>query len=395
MLEAIPLDHPSRSLADLSCQFLYQPGLADARFPGHKKHPPRLRQPLKAAAQPFYLRSPSHEPAAKTVPFFRLFLLFGGERGDLQAPFDLHQRSQGGGGRVVAVLGELFEQLQNQAVDRSGHRGVQLRRTRRPIVELAKDQGGRSFPHEGGASRQHFVEQNTEGIQVRGRPDCISQDLFGSHLLHPARDLVAQNQQRPALGPDLPEAEDPDRVTRLQQHVFGANIPVHDLLLVSRLEGGEHLPGHRQRPIERKRALALQHLAQIFSFPPLFGDIEVPSLLAEAANPRDVGMGHTGSQLHLALAALRLVRMLQPVEGQCLQDHLSFPAFFSGSVRCPPSPALHQIFNPVAAQLPADERIVPCHIALSSACLQHARFRKPSRSAALLLPGRSPQPRSR
>ena len=156
----------------------------------------------------------------------------------------------------VALLGLLGEQLQDDGLEPRWHAGDELRRTRRPFLDMLVSDRHRRIADERRASAQDLVEHHTERIEIAAGIDVEALGLFGGEVRGGAHDrtglgeIVGGRRQRPGDA-EVGHLGDPGGG---DDDVAGLHVAVHDTALVCRSEGTGNLEDDLRRTTGLERS---------------------------------------------------------------------------------------------------------------------------------------------
>ena len=158
---------------------------------------------------------------------------------------------------LPALVGVLREASRDDVVERGRRRRLQLGHRARLVLENRGDEAGVRDAGEGAPSRDHLVEDQTEGEDVGARIRIPAFDLFRRHVLDGPEDRAVRGetdgrrrrQRLQTVRRDrrarLRQSEVEQLGARLREHdVAGLQIPVHD--------AGAMCPVERRRDLDRR-----------------------------------------------------------------------------------------------------------------------------------------------
>ena len=149
--------------------------------------------------------------------------------------------------RYEPLLSRFGERPATGSSERRRNLGPQIgRNTRRITSDLGQHIHQRS--REGQLSRQRFVEEHTEAVDVGRRPHVLTGYLFRRHIGRSPHQNAALGQAnlRRRLPPRQPEIHD-DRLTSAIDHDIGRlQIAMHHAAAMRFLEGAGQFPGHQR-----------------------------------------------------------------------------------------------------------------------------------------------------
>ena len=163
-------------------------------------------------------------------------------------------------GALESVGGSLLEAARDSILDGRGDRRRHPGHGPGPLVQDRVRDGRKGVAGEGELPRQHAVEHDGEGEQVRPRVDRPFGELLRSHVERAPEDVASRGE----LGADdVSDAEVHDLrvIVGGNNDVAWLHVPMNDPLGVSVTEGFEHVGGDPERLLEGE-PLGIEHLAQ-------------------------------------------------------------------------------------------------------------------------------------
>jgi DNA-binding TFAR19-related protein (PDSD5 family) len=263
----------------------------------------------------------------------------------------VHQEPRVGDG-VQAVPRIALEAAAQQAAHAGRSDGGQGRE-----VDLALEYSGEDVAHrlagEELAAREHLVEHDAEGPDVRALVDRLAPGLLGRHVRGRAEDQaggragVREGGGLREVGAGArhrvdhvrlgePEVENLDLAVRRQLDVGRLEVAVDDAALVSLLERLGDLPRDRSGLVERDRS-ALQPLREVLALHQLHGE-EVGGRAVgerrglEAVDVCDVRVVERGEKPGFALEAGEALRVLPQLRRQHLDRDLALELRVGGAI---------------------------------------------------------------
>jgi hypothetical protein len=168
--------------------------------------------------------------------------------------------------------------------------------------------------------REHLVHHDPEGVHVDGRRGLVTLDLFRSHVVEGAADLLGARRSLPFAGGDLGQPEiSHDRADRASRHrdeddVGALEVAMDHARAVCGLQRRDHLGDERQGPAGPQAQFPLQLLQQRLAGEQLHGEehdgrTNRRGVEPELEDPAHVRMGDAPRELDLALEALQRGRV--------------------------------------------------------------------------------------
>ena len=168
------------------------------------------------------------------------------------------ERLLGGGdelrARAIPVVGILCHRLPKHGVERDGQLRVGRARRRWLLLEVRPGDGKPRVADEGRPPRQALEEEAPEGVHVCATVDRAAFDLLGRQVRGGAERATVTGLC--ALLPEAacePEVGEVHVLVRVEQHVRGLHVAVHEALRVRSVECVRYLAAdrHRSRVVER------------------------------------------------------------------------------------------------------------------------------------------------
>ena len=166
---------------------------------------------------------------------------------------------------------------------------------------------GRRLSSKRRPASEHFIQQGTEGIDVRGRPDCsrFTAHLLGGHITGSSQPDAAQRQRRPVIKvPRQPKIGDFGRPRSGKQYIARLEIAMHDPSLVRQLHGlGQREEEHGRLASRLRRAR--KGLRQAAAFEELHRKKREPFGVTHIVDLNDVRVVQARHRLRFALKRAR------------------------------------------------------------------------------------------
>jgi hypothetical protein len=212
--------------------------------------------------------------------------------------------------------------------------------------------------------RKTLVEHAAERVHVRPPVDLLTGDLLGCDVVDGAQQVTIVADSGLLRDP-LREAEvrQVDVVgavgagARVEQHVGGFHVAMHEAARVGRIQGARHLRENVCR-VPRVQTAALQTLFQVPPLDVTHGDEEEVLARPGLVDRDDVGVVDRGGQLRLAQEAVTERCILGEAGSQELQRNLPLEPQILGQVDDAHAAPAEQRLDPVAGELGADPRVV-------------------------------------
>ena len=209
-----------------------------------------------------------------------------------------------------------------------------------------------------------LVEHAAERVHVRPPVDLLPGDLLGGDVVDGAQQ-VAVVADSGLLGDPLREAEvrQVDVVgavgagARVEQHVGGLHVAMHEAARVGRIQGARHLREDADR-VRRVQTAALQTLLEVTPLDVAHGDEEDVLGRPGLVDRDDVRMVDRRSQLRLAQEAVAERLVLGEARSEQLERDLPLEPQILGQVDDAHAAQAQQRLDPVAGELGADPRVV-------------------------------------
>ena len=209
-----------------------------------------------------------------------------------------------------------------------------------------------------------LVEHAAERVDVRAPVDLLTGDLLGCDVVDGAQQ-VAVVADSGLLGDPLREAEvrEVDVVgavgtgARVEEHVGGLHVAMHETARVGRIQGARHLREDADR-VRRVQTAALQALLQVTPLDVAHGDEEDVLGRPSLVDRDDVRMVDRRGQLRLAQEAVTERFVLGEAGSQQLERNLPLEPQILGQVDDAHAAPAQQRLDPVAGELGADPRVV-------------------------------------
>lgn len=177
---------------------------------------------------------------------------------------------------------------------------------------------------------QHLEQHDAEGPDVGAPVRHLTARLFGAHVGGRAENPAHGGRIRGDLGarigrldPGQAEIEHFHQAIGRDRDVRGLEIPMHDALLMRRVERGGNLSRDGQGVVERQRAARDQVLPQRDARNELEDEAGEVVSLFEAEERRDVGMVERGQDAGFPLRAPTAFRISCELGGQELDGHVA------------------------------------------------------------------------
>ena len=147
---------------------------------------------------------------------------------------------------------------------------------------------------------QHLEQHNTDGVNIRGRPNVFSHRLLWGNVMgrSPYRSLFRKALGRAERDSD-PKVRDFHVVAGGEQHVLGLDITVNQTSTMSDTHCLADLCGDIHRTVDAQGRRLEHNIFQVDSFDVLHDDITLVAILAHVIHGDDVGVGETGRGLCL------------------------------------------------------------------------------------------------
>ena len=250
-----------------------------------------------------------------------------------------------------AVLGIRREAAPDQGAQAGGDpvgQGVEVGIT---VDDRAEDIGHR-FPAVQPLARQHLIEDDAEGPDVRALVDLLAAGLLGAHVGRRAHDDPGHGHRRgngrrgqhvvlpgrlARVRPRQAEIQDLDRAFRVDPHVGGLEIAMHDAAFVGGLEAERDLAGDAHRFVHRERP-ALQEDGQVFAGDVFHGQEARTLGLLVAVDRGDVGMLQARQGDGFTLETRGTFRVTGNLEGKDLESDLAAEMVVPGPVHLSHAP---------------------------------------------------------
>jgi hypothetical protein len=204
-------------------------------------------------------------------------------------------------GGLVAVLGVLRECAEDDGVELVGDLGPNLGGRLGGLVQVLHGDLDRRVAGERHLSRQHFVEHDSDRVEVGGGRDGSSAGLLGREVLRGAHDRARLGHLRRAGARDA-------EVRHLQpladEDVVRLDVPVDDPVPVRKPERLEHLVRVGKRGRDRERPTRHDQLLEAAPLDDLHRDVVGAFRLAAVVHRDDVRMRERRGRLGLAPEAL-------------------------------------------------------------------------------------------
>ncbi len=209
-----------------------------------------------------------------------------------------------------------------------------------------------------------LVEHAAERVDVRPPVDLLTGDLLGCDVVDGAHQ-VAVVADSGLLGDPLREAEvrQVDVVgavgagARVEQHVGGLHVAMHEAARVGRIEGARHLREDADR-VRRVQTAALEALLQVTPLDVAHGDEEDVLGRPGLVDRDDVRMVDRRGQLRLAQEAVTERLVLGEAGSQQLERNPPLEPQILGQVDDAHAAQAEQRLDPIAGELGADPRVV-------------------------------------
>ena len=264
----------------------------------------------------------------------------------------------------VALLRVLRQRLGDHGVERRRQLGpLSARRGRLRFEVREHDRDVRVAP-ERRLPDETLVEQAAERVDVRPPIDVLTGDLLGCDVLDRAQQPAVVGDSS-LLGDPLREAEvrQVDVVGavraggRVEQHVGGLHVAMHEAARVCRIEGACDLSQDADR-VRRVQAAVFEAFSQVTPLDIAHGDEEELLGSPGLVDRDDVRMVDRRGQLRLVEEAVTERFVLGEAGSEQLERDLPLESQILGQVDdAHPAPA-QQRFDPVAGELGADPRVV-------------------------------------
>ena len=179
-------------------------------------------------------------------------------------------------------LGVLLQGLDQKDLDAHGnlHLWVRLGEPRHRVVDVRQHGLHGRRPHEGGRAGQHFIEHDSQGVQVAGRPHRVAQRLLGTQVLRRADDHAGTGHRLYGFvvhqfGDAEVEYSDLFLVVLLDdEQVVRLQVSVQDTLVVRFLERLTCLQHQPRRPVGIERPFLLNEPGDGVSFEQFHGVVD-------------------------------------------------------------------------------------------------------------------------
>ena len=209
-----------------------------------------------------------------------------------------------------------------------------------------------------------LVEHAAERVDVRAPVDLLPGDLLGGDVVDRAQQ-VAVVADPGLLGDPLREAEvrQVDVVgavgpgARVEQHVGGLHVAMHEAARVGRIQGARDLGDDADR-VRRVQTAALEALVQVAPLDVAHGDEEEVVGRPGLVDRDDVRMVDRRGQLRLAQEAVAERLVLGEAGSQQLERNLPLEPQILGQVDDAHAAPAQQRLDPIAGELGADPRVV-------------------------------------
>ena len=152
---------------------------------------------------------------------------------------------------------------------------------------------------------QKLEQDDAHRVEIAAAVDGVAAPLLGRHVVRrAAHDARARDGGRLRVGLQLrePEVHDLHEVSaaaeRLEDHVLGLQIAMHDAQVVRFTEGGEHLAQHVDDASEGQRPLLVRDAREVLAPQELHHEVRLPVL-----GPAEVEHGHRVRMVELARRA--------------------------------------------------------------------------------------------
>ncbi len=159
-------------------------------------------------------------------------------------------------------------------------------------------------PLERGPTEQAVIGDSGQGVEVSALVHALAQQLLGGGEL---RRAAAGRRAAEALAPERQgetEVGDAETAVRLDEHVLGLEVAVHQAERVGVLEGGERFVEESSDAVHRQRALLRHQLGHAQPRHELHCVPLQPGAAGNVIDADDVGVPEAGRELRLPPEAL-------------------------------------------------------------------------------------------
>jgi hypothetical protein len=135
---------------------------------------------------------------------------------------------------------------------------------------------------------EHLVEHDAERVDVRLAVDVVAERLLGGHVVRRAQDAAVGGQPVVAQRARDPEVGDLGRALRVDQHVLGLDVAVHDVMPMGAAERARDLDRVRERLVDREPAELTDAVLERLALDVLEDDVRTVLVLAGVDHADDV-----------------------------------------------------------------------------------------------------------
>ena len=206
-------------------------------------------------------------------------------------------------------------------------------------------------------ARQALIQQATERVDIGPAVHLLAADLLRSHIVDRAQ-RASLGGQPVSISEPAGEAEvgQIHVLVRVEQHVRGLDVSVHQPAFMRGVERVRDLRADRDRPLGTGRVLA-QELPEISPFDVAHGDEQLPRHLARVIDRNDVRVIDRGSEARLGQEALAKTDLSGELRREDLERDRAIQRQVVRPIHNPHAATTKQRLDPIAGELAANSRV--------------------------------------
>ena len=262
------------------------------------------------------------------------------------------------GAGLPAVLRILGHRAPDDGVERGGHAGPPLARSRRLVLEVGVDRRHLRIPGEGHLAGQCLEQHAPEGVEVGTAIGLLARDALWCHVIDRADQLVAGRDAvrgRDVAGePEVGEVDVLIGALDGDQHVARLDVAMDQAPRMGRVECVRELRHQVDRALRLHGTRAVQQRSEVGALDVAHRDVQVTVALAGLVDRHDAGVIDRRGESRLRQEARAEASILGQVRGQQLQRYLAPQTQVLGAVHHAHAAATEERLDAITPQMGSD-----------------------------------------